>query len=1080
MVKATSLLGTLLVGSSLLAAEHHVSPSGSNENKGTRESPYRTISAAAQVAQPGDVITVHAGTYRERITPPRGGASDAKRIVYQAGPGERVEVKGSELVKNWAQVQDDVWKVTLPNSFFGGFNPYSDLIHGDWFAAKGREHHTGSVYLNGKWLIEAAKLDEVLKPGSTNALWFGRVDGKDTTIWARFKGVNPNESLVEINVRPTVFTPEKAGINYLTVRGFTMCHAASNWAPPTAGQFGLISAYWCKGWIIENNEVSYSKCSGIALGKHGDEFDNKSANSAEGYVETIKRAYKNGWTRENIGHHLVRNNHIHHCEQTGIVGSMGCAFSTITGNEIHDIHVLGLFGGAEMAGIKFHAAVDTEISGNHIYRCGAFGLWLDWMTQGTSVTRNLMHENNYDILLEVNHGPFLVANNILLSGKPIFTMSNGGAFAHNLFQGPLKVQPEYRRVTPYLEPHATSMVELKNTEVGDDRWFNNLATGAGDLSAYTNARLPVFMGGNVFLNNAIPSVHESTPLVKPRFDPAMKFTRESDGTCYLEITVDKTWGTERTRKLVTTDLLGRAALPNQAYELPDGSPLKVDVDYFGNRRNAANPFPGPFEIPEGGQLKLKVWPLRKPNIVFLLADDLGYGDLSCYGQQKFKTPNIDRLAAEGMKFTAHYSGHNVCAPARCVLLSGKHPGHAYIRSNRGPLKAGDEGQEPVPEGELQLPLTLKKLGYTMGGFGKWGLGPVTSSGDPNQQGFDLFFGYNCQGVAHNYYPTHLWSNQTHIALGNPKFSAHQKLPPGADLNSPATYAPFTAGNYAPDLIAEQALKFIRENKDRPFFVYYATTVPHLALQVPEDSLKPFEGRFPETPYDGSRGYLPHRTPRAAYAAMIARLDGEVGRVLDLVRALGLDEQTIFIFTSDNGPLYDQYGGTDNDFFNSAAGFRGRKGSFYEGGFREPCLVRWKGKIAPGTLSHRVTGFEDWLPTLLDLVGADTATPKGIDGISFAPTLLGRKQETRPFLYREAPDYGGQQCVRAGDWKMVRQNLNGNPRAPKQLYNLADDPSETTDVAAQHPDIVRKLETIAMEQHANSPLWPIAALDKFSR
>jgi len=469
-----------------------------------------------------------------------------------------------------------------------------------------------------------------------------------------------------------------------------------------------------------------------------------------------------------------------------------------------------------------------------------------------------------------------------------------------------------------------------------------------------------------------------------------------------------------------------------------------------------------------------------PNIIFILADDLGYGDLSCYGQQKFKTPNIDRLASEGMMFTAHYSGHNICAPARCVLLSGKHPGHAYIRSNRGGISQGREGQEPVPAGELKLPLTLQKLGYTIGGFGKWGLGPIGSSGDPNKQGFDLFFGFNCQGVAHNYYPTHLWSNDTRIVLNNPDFSPSQKLPPGADVNSPATYARFSGNDYAPDLIGRQALKFIRDHKDRPFFLYYPTTVPHLALQVPEDSLKEFVGKFPETPYDGSRGYLPHRAPRAAFAAMITRMDREVGRVLNLVAKLGLDRNTIIVFTSDNGPLYDRYGGTDSEFFNSTAGFRGRKGSFYEGGFREPCLVRWKGKIAPGTTSDRVTGFEDWLPTLLELIGAKAQTPPGIDGISFAPTLLGRKQRQRPFLYRESPSYGGQQCVRVGDWKLVRQNLNANPGDPNQptteLYNLANDPFETTDIAAQQPDVVKRLEKIARAQHTQASLWPIRALD----
>ena len=412
--------------------------------------------------------------------------------------------------------------------------------------------------------------------------------------------------------------------------------------------------------------------------------------------------------------------------------------------------------------------------------------------------------------------------------------------------------------------------------------------------------------------------------------------------------------------------------------------------------------------------------VTRPNILFILADDLGYGDLSCYGQQKFKTPNIDRIASEGMKFTAHYSGHNVCAPSRCALLSGKHPGHGYIRENRGGMGPGGEGQEPVPAGELQLPLTLKQLGYTLGGFGKWGLGPVGSTGDPLRQGFDRFFGYNCQAVAHNYFPTHLWSNDTRVMLSNPKFAAHQKLPTGADTNASSSYAQFNAKDYAPDLIGAQALQFIRDNKSRPFFLFYPTTVPHLALQVPQDSLKEFEGKFPETPYPGGRGYLPHRTPRAAYAAMITRMDREVGRVLALVRDLGLDDNTIIVFTSDNGPLYDELGGTDTEFLNSAAGFRGRKGSYYEGGFSVPCVVRWPGRVKAGSVSDRVTGFEDWMPTLLELMGETNATPKGIDGVSFAPTLMGKNQETRPFLYRESPGYGGQQCVRIGHWKLVRQ------------------------------------------------------------
>jgi arylsulfatase A len=473
---------------------------------------------------------------------------------------------------------------------------------------------------------------------------------------------------------------------------------------------------------------------------------------------------------------------------------------------------------------------------------------------------------------------------------------------------------------------------------------------------------------------------------------------------------------------------------------------------------------------------------RKPNIVFILCDDLGYGDVGAFGQTKIRTPNIDRLAAEGMRLTHHYSGHNVCAPSRCALMTGMHPGHGYIRDNRGGLN-GQEGQEPVPANWLSLPLTLKKQGYTLGAFGKWGLGPVGSTGDPLKQGFDRFFGYNCQAVAHNFYPTHLWDNDQRVALNNSKFAAQQKLPAGADPQDLASYATFSGKDYAPDLIASQALKFIRDSKEKPFVLYFPTTVPHLALQVPEDSLDEYAGKFPEEAYVGGKGYLPHRTPRAAYAAMISRLDREIGRMVQLVGELGLDEQTIFVFTSDNGPLYDKHGGTDAEFFNSTGGLRGRKGSYYEGGFRVPCIVRWKGHIASGTVSDRVTGFEDWLPTLLELVGAAVATPAGLDGISFAPTLLGQKQEPRAFLYRESPSYGGQQSVRFGSWKAIRTNLNPGPKAANQkagaieIYDLALDPAETKNLAAERPEIVAQAERLFHDQHQPSTLFPIRALDQ---
>jgi alpha-N-arabinofuranosidase len=606
--KRTSLILciSLLLTTAIQAREYHVSIKGDDTNEGTAEAPFQTISKAAEVAQPGDFITVHEGTYRERIIPPRGGTSDEKRIIYQANPGEKAVIKGSEVIKGWQKVQNDTWKVVIPNSFFGDFNPYSDLIAGDWFNPKGRQHHTGAVYLNGHWLIEAARLDEVQKAISSTPLWFGQVDNKNTTIWAQFKNVNPNEAEVEINVRRAVFYPDKTGVNYITVRGFTMMHAATPWAPPTAEQVGLIGTNWSKGWIIENNDISYSTCVGITLGKHGDKWDNTSENTAEGYVKTIERATERGWSKENIGHHIVRNNHISHCEQAGIVGSMGAVFSTITGNDIHDIHVRQLFTGAEMAGIKIHAAIDTEIARNHIYRT-CRGIWLDWMAQGARVTRNLFHDNNTceDLFVEVDHGPFLVDNNIFLSNRSLFDMSEGGAYVHNLFAGHIGHRPELGRETPFHPPHSTKVAGLRKIEGGDDRFYNNLIVQPGSLDGYDKATLPSQIEGNVYYKDAKPYKKETNNLVKAEFDLNIRLVEEGMNV-YLQITLDDSYRA-LDNPLVTTALLGRAKIPDAAYENPDGTPLKVDTDYFGKKRNEADPSAGPFENPGEGKLMLKVW-----------------------------------------------------------------------------------------------------------------------------------------------------------------------------------------------------------------------------------------------------------------------------------------------------------------------------------------------------------------------------------------------------------------------------------------------------------------------------------------
>ena len=469
----------------------------------------------------------------------------------------------------------------------------------------------------------------------------------------------------------------------------------------------------------------------------------------------------------------------------------------------------------------------------------------------------------------------------------------------------------------------------------------------------------------------------------------------------------------------------------------------------------------------------------KPNIIFIMADDLGFAELGSYGQKKIKTPNLDRLARQGMRFTRNYSGNAVCAPSRCVLMTGKHPGHAFVRNN-GEVKP--EGQRPIPAAEQTIAELLRGHGYGTGAFGKWGLGFPGSEGDPIHQGFDRFFGYNCQRHAHSYYPNYLWSNLKRVPLNNhPPVPGHASLANGTDPADPRSYDIFKGQDYAPDRINEQALAFLRKNRDKPFFLYYPTLIPHVALHVPDEELEPYLAqKWDDPPFTRANGYgyTPHFTPRAAYAAMITRMDRYIGRVLDLVTELGLAENTIVVFTSDNGTTHLK-AEVDYDFFESVKPLRGLKGSLYEGGVRVPLIVRWPGKIKAGSTSDVVTGFEDWMPTLLDLIGEKASTPADIDGISIANTLLGKKQRPRKFLYREFSGYGGQQAVWAGRWKALRQNiLRKNNKTPLkiQLYDLEADISESSDVAANNPKVVTRLRKLMTREHTPSEFYPIKPLD----
>ncbi len=443
----------------------------------------------------------------------------------------------------------------------------------------------------------------------------------------------------------------------------------------------------------------------------------------------------------------------------------------------------------------------------------------------------------------------------------------------------------------------------------------------------------------------------------------------------------------------------------------------------------------------------------KPNIILLIADDAGYGDFGCYGQEIFTTPNIDRMAAEGMFFAQHYAGSTVCAPSRSSLMTGQHTGHTFIRGNRGMIP---EGQYPLADSILILPELLHDAGYVCGGFGKWGLGGPGSEGDPMNQGFDTWFGYNCQSLAHNYYPEYLWHDRDTVFLDENRNGG--------------------TGQYSFDIIHQKALEFIEANKDRPFFLFLPYTIPHAELLVPDDTLfRKYLGKYQETPYLGvddgptyRKGpYGSQENPKAAFAAMMERFDLSVGDILTKIDELDIGKNTLFILTSDNGPHLE--GGADPDFFNSNGIYKGYKRDLYEGGIRVPFVVRWPSVIQGGIKTGHISAFWDILPTLSEIVGVEPAP--NIDGISFLPTLKQKGTQLKhKYLYWEFYEQGGKQAVRMNDWKGIRKNIKDNPDGPIELYNLVQDPEENNDVADQFPSVVGELDNIMIQAHKPSEIF----------
>lgn len=662
--------------------DYYVALHGNDEAGGTADKPFRTISRAAALAVAGDTVTVHAGIYREWVSPANGGTEE-QRIVYKSAVDGEVVITGAEPISEWKEEGDGVWSTEVSNKLFAVRNPFETLLYGDWLFEGAFQPHLGDVYLDGKSLYESDSVEKLRNPAvwpqakypeDSLKQWYAEAGTDTTTIWANFGGIDPRRANVEINVRPYCFWPEQTGRNYITVRGFTLRQASPQWAPPTALQEGLIGPHWSKGWIIEQNVISESKCTGISLGKEAETGQNEWSKSkikggTQREQEVIFRALRMNWHKDHIGSHIVRDNVIHDCEQAGIVGHLGGAFSRIYRNRIYNIHHKRLFHGAEVGGIKLHAALDTQLCGNVIYSCYR-ALWLDWQAQGTRISRNVFFDNlSEDLFVEVCHGPYTVDHNLFLSPMNFRNMAQGGAFVHNLFAGKFVVRSELTRYTPYHMPHETAVAGYSNFTGGDDRYYNNLflrdddsgneplpmtffehlplspreglddngapvmdgipdnsrcylhPVGLGGYNEYPNVSqkpwweytkeelsameaagkpfafysmpLPVAMGGNLYLKDAVPASHE--PEAKVYAGKGLEIeTDPAAGRVRVHIT-DPELMRAAAPAMVTTELLGKSFHAEMRYEEPDGEPYRFDRDYFNVQRPGKNVTPGPFE-----------------------------------------------------------------------------------------------------------------------------------------------------------------------------------------------------------------------------------------------------------------------------------------------------------------------------------------------------------------------------------------------------------------------------------------------------------------------------------------------------
>lgn len=640
----------------------HVAINGCDHASGSVNEPLRTMNCAASRAVPGDTVCVHAGEYRECVDPRNGGLSDIRRITYEAAAGEHVVIKGSEVITDWEKVEGSIYKKVLDNRLFGTWNPFAQPLGGDWLIdPKEYTLHMGEVYVDGVALYEVQSLEQLkeakvretgfkvpwneqavnmLCPERSVYQWYTQVDADNTTLWCNFQQIDPNQALIEVNVRKSCFAPSRTGINYLTVRGFEMAHGSSPWAPPTGDQPGMLSTHWSKGWIIENNHLHDAKCCAISIGKEESTGHNLYSRYGRkpGYqyqMESVFLGIQAGWCKEKIGSHVVRDNVIHDCGQNGIVGHMGGAFCKIIHNHIYNIGVKREFFGYEIGGIKLHAAVDTIIEGNNIHHC-ELGTWLDWQAQGTRVTGNVYHHNDRDLMIEVTHGPCLVDNNIFASAYNFDNVAQGTAYVHNLCCGFTRQVDVLDRSTPYHFPHTTQIAGCAVVYGGDDRLYNNLFTGqygvpsanyfvgtAGydryttpeeypqlleaegntDEAKYYKIPQPMFIGANAYAGLAKPfRAEDDAQMIGGKVCAEVS---EQGGVFTLEMTLGESVVLSA-HAPITTSRLGMPRITEEAYENPDGTPIDFTRDISGEMR-APQVIAGPFASLACGESKVVIW-----------------------------------------------------------------------------------------------------------------------------------------------------------------------------------------------------------------------------------------------------------------------------------------------------------------------------------------------------------------------------------------------------------------------------------------------------------------------------------------